>query len=114
MQPNNGINPYSRNSLYTAEVSTIRNLEKTSEFMVALNSEVGKLLFQDLIKLMDEKFKLIYEEKSTERDRAIFSACKYIGERWNKIIDVHEKSITNLKVIKEQKELRNTKKKLVK
>ncbi len=82
--------------------TTLRNLERTTEFMGALNSEIGKLLFEDLAMLLDEKFTLIYEEKSDKRDRAIFSACKYIAGRWNSIIDNHSVNAKEMRRLEEK------------
>ena len=67
-----------------AAATTMRNLERNTRFKEALDSEMGKLLFEDLIILLDEKFNLIVEGKETEQDKAIFKACQTIGERWNK------------------------------
>lgn len=97
-------NPYGKkNPLSEIEDTTIRNLSANVDFIEALKSEVGKVLFADLIKLLDEKFKLIYEESASERDKAIFSACKYIGGRWNKIISRYEKDARTLKEVREIK-----------
>jgi hypothetical protein len=64
--------------------------------MAALNTEVGKALFNDLVLLLDQKFELIYKDEANERDKAIFDACKYIGNRWNKIIEVHGKGVDKM------------------
>ena len=69
-----------------AAATTMRNLERNTRFKEALDSEMGKLLFEDLIILLDEKFNLIVEGKESEQDKAIFKACQVIGERWNKRI----------------------------
>jgi len=85
------------------EATTIRNLEKTTEFMIALNSEVGRVLFNDLVLLLDQKFELIYKDEADERDRAIFTACKYIGSRWNKLIEAHGKSVGKLQKLQDER-----------
>jgi len=85
------------------EATTIRNLEKTTEFMIALNSEVGRVLFNDLVLLLDQKFELIYKDEADERDRAIFTACKYIGSRWNKLIEAHSKSVGKLQKLQDER-----------
>ncbi len=99
----NGYNKYGINHLEQAEDSIIKQLAKTTDFMTALNTEIGRVLFADLVALLDEKFKLIYEEKASDVDRAMFSACKEIGRRWNKKIDSHSKNTTAYKQIDEFK-----------
>ncbi len=69
-----------------AAATTMRNLERNTRFKEALDSAIGKLLFEDLIILLDEKFNLIIEGNDTEQDRAIFKACQTIGGRWNERI----------------------------
>lgn len=81
--------PYAKNSKEKIEATTLRGLSETTEFMVALNSEVGRLLFDDLLLMLDQKFKLIYEEEATEQDKADFRALKFIGNRWNELIQKH-------------------------
>ena len=72
------------------EATTLRNLEETTGFMEALNSSVGRLLFDDLILMLDQKFKKIYEETNcTAQDKADFRALKFIGNRWNDLIAKH-------------------------
>ena len=85
------------------EATTLRNLEKTTEFMAALNTEVGKALFNDLVLLLDQKFELIYKGEANERDKAVFDACKYIGNRWNKIIEVHGKGVDKMQRLQDRK-----------
>jgi len=97
---------YSFESEERIEATTLRNLEQTTEFRAALNTKVGKLLFDDLILLLDEKFKLIYEGNADERDKAIFSACKYIGNRWNELIIKHDKNVSKLEKIHEAKNMK--------
>tara|TARA_Y100000310_G_scaffold236502_1_gene239694 strand:+ start:13170 stop:13490 length:321 start_codon:yes stop_codon:yes gene_type:complete len=98
MQPN----PYGKKPvMFEIEETTRRNLAETAEFMEALNSEVGQILFKDLMVLLDEKFKLIYQENSNEQDRAIFAACKHIGNRWNDIIAKHSNNVSNMEQIRE-------------
>ena len=86
MQGNIYSNKRSREQI---EATTVRNLEETTGFMEALNSNIGKLLFDDLLLMLDRKFKLIYEEKATEQDKADFRALKFIGNRWNDLIQKH-------------------------
>ena len=85
------------------EATTIRNLEKTTEFMIALNSEVGRVLFNDLVLLLDQKFELIYKDEADEKDRAIFTACKYIGSRWNKLIEAHGKGVDRMQKLQDKR-----------
>jgi len=85
------------------EATTIRNLEKTTEFMIALNSEVGRVLFNDLVLLLDQKFELIYKDEADEKDRAIFTACKYIGSRWNKRIEAHGKGVDKMQKLQDKR-----------
>ncbi len=66
--------------------TTMRNLERSSHFKEALDTEIGRLLFDDLILLLDEKFNLIVDDKAKDQDKAIFKACSIIGDRWNKIL----------------------------
>ncbi len=77
--------------------TTMRNLERSSHFKEALDTEVGRLLFDDLILLLDEKFNLIVDDKATEQDRAIFKACSIIGDRWNKILKKYIASCSKIK-----------------
>lgn len=76
---------------------TMRNLERSSKFKDALDTEVGRLIFDDLILLLDEKFMLIYNEEDKPMDRAIFKACTIIGERWNKILKQYMGSVNRIK-----------------
>ena len=86
-----------------AEATTLRNLARTTQFTTALNTEIGKVLFNDLVLLLDEKFKLIYNEDATEQDKAIFKACKIIGNRWNKLIEGHDKNLKKYKLMEAKK-----------
>ncbi len=69
-----------------ASATTMRNLERSTRFKDALDTEIGRLLFDDLILLLDEKFNLIVDDKATNQDKAVFKACSIIGDRWNKIL----------------------------
>ena len=93
--------PYENKNNEKVEETTLRNLSETIEFHSALNTEIGRLLFDDLLLLLDQKFKLIYEGESTERDKAVFEACKYIGDRWNSIIQKHDKNLAAYKMVKD-------------
>ncbi len=79
--------------------TTMRNLERSSRFKDALESEYGKLLLDDLILLLDEKFKKIIDGKDDELDRAVFKACQIVGDRWNKKIKAY---VANCNKIKEK------------
>jgi len=60
-------------------------------------------LFNDLVLLLDQKFELIYKGEANERDKAVFDACKYIGNRWNKIIEIHGKSVDKMQRLQDRK-----------
>jgi hypothetical protein len=77
--------------------TTMRNLERSTHFKEALDTEIGRLLFDDLILLLDEKFNLIVDGKETEQDKAIFKACQIIGDRWNKILKKYIASCNKIK-----------------
>jgi|TARA_Y100000310_G_scaffold71322_1_gene67159 hypothetical protein len=99
MQYNSGV--YGKKPIIDiVEETTIRNLSETAEFMEALNTKTGQVLFKDLMLLLDEKFKLIYNENSNEQDRAIFSACKHIAKRWNSLIEKHSKNVGMLERVR--------------
>lgn len=68
---------------------TMRNLAASSKFKDALDTEIGRMLFEDLISLLDEKFNLIVDGKETDEDKAIFRVCSIIGERWNRKLKGH-------------------------
>jgi hypothetical protein len=56
MQYNSGV--YGKKPIIDiVEETTIRNLSETTEFMEALNTKTGQVLFKDLMLLLDEKFK---------------------------------------------------------
>ena len=102
MQYNSGV--YGKKPIIDiVEETTIRNLSETAEFMEALNTKTGQVLFKDLMLLLDEKFKLIYNENSNEQDRAIFSACKHIAKRWNGLIGKHSKNVSTLEKVRDAK-----------
>ncbi len=91
------IEEYYRNTPKGVAAVTMRNLERSTRFKEALDTEVGRLLFDDLILLLDEKFNLILDDKATEQDRAVFKACSIIGERWNKILKSYVVSCNKIK-----------------
>ncbi len=80
------IEEYHRRTPRGVAATTMRNLERSSHFKEALDTEIGRLLFDDLILLLDEKFQLILDDKANEQDRAVFKACSIVGDRWNKIL----------------------------
>ncbi len=91
------IEEYHRRAPRGVAATTMRNLERSSHFKEALDTEIGKLLFDDLILLLDEKFNLIVDGKETEQDKAIFKACQIIGDRWNKILKSYIASCNKIK-----------------
>jgi len=96
-------NIYANRPKEKIEATTLRNLEETTGFMEALNSSVGRLLFDDLILMLDKKFKLIYEEDATEQDKADFRALKFIGNRWNELIQKHSHNTNAYQAIQIEK-----------
>ena len=80
------VKEYVRKVPSSVSATTMRNLERSSHFKEALDTEMGRLLFDDLILLLDQKFNLIVDDKATDQDKAIFKACSFIGNRWNKIL----------------------------
>lgn len=81
----------------SVSATTMRNLERSTRFKEALDTEIGRLLFDDLILLLDEKFNLIVDDKATEQDKAIFKACSIVGGRWNKILKKYIASCEKIK-----------------
>ncbi len=98
-------NPYAKNIDAEAEDGLYRQLEKTMDFNVALNTPVGKELFKDLILLLEEKFHKIYAdpENVDAQDVAVFGACKWIAARWNMKIDTHKFSASQMEKIQQAK-----------
>jgi hypothetical protein len=89
------IDPYGQGSNHPTrqlENTVMRNLLLTTEFAEAMSHPIGKEFFKTLIELLDEKFRLIYEEKATEGDRAVFRACKDLGLKWKLILDSHSEN----------------------
>jgi hypothetical protein len=89
---------YGRNYVVDREI-VYRRLEQTTEFMNALKTPVGKILFEDLADILTECFTKIYTEVATERDKAMFSVCKEIGDRWNKRMDIHVANMDKFKTL---------------
>ncbi len=91
------IEEYCRRAPRGVAATTMRNLERSSHFKEALDTEIGRLLFDDLILLLDEKFNLIVDDKASAQDKAVFKACQIIGDRWNKILKGYIASCNKIK-----------------
>lgn len=82
--------------------------------MEALQSEVGRILFDDLVELTDRSLKAIYDSDGEikESDKQMLKACKFIAGRWNRHIQNHIESndkLADIQAIKNKKKTDNKK-----
>lgn len=79
-----------------------QTLLKCKKFKNALEGEIGQILFEDLLSIMEEKIVAIYTNPldAKEEDKIMLKLCQDLGSRWNKKIKNYQAMCR--KVITEQ------------